>query len=171
MSPYRSPRCLRRHASSEDGDAGIVEGCVVAARFSTKRATALVAFAMTIYIPLTAARAADAEGHYYVGGGVGGLKCPSFLNDMTEVRQLGGLHSITGGASRIAPWQGYVLGFETGYNLGTPGIVDVFASLGSSDTERLDNVIYWIESWCLTHPDKLFGSAVAALAQSLQASH
>jgi hypothetical protein len=140
-------------------------------RFSAKGAAALVAFAITIYIPVMGARAVDAEGHYYVGGGVGGLKCPSFLNAMTEARQLGGLHSITGGADRISPWGDYVLGFETGYNFGAPGVLNVFVSLGNSDTERLDNALYWMESWCHKHPDELFGVAVVALAQTLRASH
>ena len=139
-------------------------------RLSAKAVVAFAAFTMAIYVAPTGSGAADAEGNYYVGGGVGGLKCPSFLNAMTEARQLGGLHSLAGGAHQIYPWQGYVLGFETGYNLGAPGIVDVFASLGRSDDERLDNAVYWIEGWCQKHPDRLFGSAVAALAQTLRAS-
>src|SRR5262249_42579642 len=112
-------------------------------RLSAKGAVAFAALAMTIYVVPTDSGAADADGNYYIGGAVGGRKCPWFLNAMTEARQLGGLHSITGGAYRVEEWEGYVLGFETGYNLGAPGIVDVFASLGRSEDERVDNALYW----------------------------
>lgn len=134
-------------------------------------AIALAAFAMTTCVAPIGSRAADAGGNYYIGGGVGGLKCPEFLNAMRETRQFGGVHSITGGANRISVWEEYLLGFETGYNLGSPGVLDVFASLGGSDVERLDNALYWIESWCEKHPDQLFGSAAVALAQTLHPPH
>jgi hypothetical protein len=49
------------------------------------------------------AKAADKNGQFYVGGGVGGVGCPIFLNVMATARQLGGLHSPEG-VDRINPY-------------------------------------------------------------------
>jgi hypothetical protein len=48
-------------------------------------------------LPLSAvANAADKNGQYMVGGGVGGLTCAHFLDTMATARQEGGAHSIDG---------------------------------------------------------------------------
>jgi hypothetical protein len=108
--------------------------------------------------------ARDANG-FWVGGGVGALKCPDFLNAMATARQKGGVESGAGGWEIVA-YADYVLGFQTGFNSEAEGIYDIFESFGSSRTPFL--VLYAIEPWCATHPDKTFATALLVLAQSLR---
>jgi hypothetical protein len=108
--------------------------------------------------------ARDANG-FWVGGGVGMLKCPDFLNAMATARQKGGIESAVGGRE-IVPYADYVLGFQTGFNSEAEGVYDVFESFGTSRTPFL--VLYAIEPWCASHSDKTFATALLVLAQSLR---
>jgi hypothetical protein len=133
---------------------------------AVKRSTTYVALSLLIALAFEPAAlvAADSEGQYLVGGGVGALRCTQFLNAMAEARQEGGLISIAG-ATRISPWASYVLGFETGYNFAMPGVRDIFSAFGPSPG---NDVLYGVEPWCQRHPTWLFGSALIAFAEELR---
>ena len=111
----------------------------------------------------SSAIARDANG-FWVGGGVGGLKCPEFLNAMATARQKGGLKSLAG-VREIAPYEYYVSGFQTGFNSESDGVYDIFQALGHDFT---DQVLYAVEPWCASNPDKTFATALLVLAQSLR---
>jgi hypothetical protein len=108
------------------------------------------------------AAAADANG-FIMGGHVGALGCPEFLNAMATARQRGGLQSVAG-VNIINAWMSYVAGFQTGFNSEADGIYDIFKSLNNPS-----NVLYAIEPWCASHPDKSFADALLVLAYSLRA--
>jgi hypothetical protein len=105
---------------------------------------------------------ADQQGRYMMGGGVGGVTCPQFLNLMATARQLGGV-STPSGVEQVSNFANYVTGFQTGYNLMSTGSFDIFAKL---DTEHFD-ALYAIEAWCKDHPAAKFGEGVIALADKL----
>jgi hypothetical protein len=117
-------------------------------------------------IVATTILAADKTGKYQIGGGVGGLGCPVFLNIMATARQAGGLNSVAG-TEHVASLENYVLGFETGANAEPNGIVDIFSALGN---EPADSALYAIEPWCAEQPDKRFGEGVIELAKKLRGS-
>jgi hypothetical protein len=124
----------------------------------------LLALGIVAYAASPPAFSADWSGQYIVGGGVGGLPCTQFLNAMAEARQEGGLTSI-GGASRIAVWQEYVVGFETGYNFAMPGVRDIFGAFGPSPA---NDVLYGLEPWCQRNPTVHFGEALIIFAEGLR---
>jgi hypothetical protein len=107
--------------------------------------------------------ARDANG-FWMGGGVGGLGCPEFLNAMATARQKGGLRS-TAGVRETGAYENYVSGFQTGFNSEAEGIFDIFKSLGADPTL---NALYAIEPWCASNPDKNFSDAVLALSSTLR---
>jgi hypothetical protein len=72
---------------------------------------------------------ADTKG-FMVGGGVGAVGCPVFLNAMATARQKGGVKSAAG-VNEIDGFVMFVSGFQTGYNSEAVGIYDIFKSLGS----------------------------------------
>ena len=109
--------------------------------------------------------AADPDGIYIVGGGVGVVPCTQFLNAMAEARQAGGLTTLAG-ADLVSHWSYYVLGFQTGYNFGTPGVKDIFSAFGPSPS---NDVLYAIEPWCQRNPTEKFGDALVVFAESLRA--
>jgi hypothetical protein len=43
----------------------------------------------------------------------------------------------------------YILGFQTGYNMGAAGVYDVFDSLGEKPGFK---ALLAIEAWCSKHP-------------------
>jgi hypothetical protein len=83
---------------------------------------------------------------------------------MATARQKGGVASAAG-TQEIVAYADYVLGFQTGFNSEAEGIYDIFESFGSNSAFR---VLYAIEPWCATHPDKNFATALLVLAQSLR---
>ena len=99
-----------------------------------------------------------------MGGGVGSVSCPDFLNAMAAARKKGGLTSVAG-LREIAPYQYYVSGFQTGFNSEANGVYDIFESLGHDAPDR---VLSETEPWCASHPDQTFAVALLALAQSLR---
>lgn len=119
---------------------------------------------LLVPVALATITAADSGGHYTVGGLVGGLTCPQFLNIMATARQDGGLRSVAG-SQDTAGLENYVAGFETGMNSQPNGVADIFASLGPESAEA---ALYAIEPWCAEHPEEKFGSGVVALARKLK---
>jgi hypothetical protein len=110
------------------------------------------------------AAAADARG-FMMGGGVGMLGCPQFLNAMSTARQKGGLGSISG-IREIDAYAHYVLGFQTGFNSEAEGIYDIFQSLGDNPAI---SVLYAIEPWCASNPGKKFSDGLLVLSLKLRA--
>lgn len=101
--------------------------------------------------------AADANGRFLLGGGVGGVQCPEFVASMEKARSL-----RIGTVGYVRETQGftmYLLGFRSGYNVATPDTCDVFAG-----EENDYPLLAWAENWCRTHSSSRFGDAVVALA-------
>jgi len=86
---------------------------------------------------------------------------------MAIARQKGGLQTPDG-VRETYGYAMYVLGFQTGFNSEAEGVFDIFSALGSVPS---DKVLYAIEPWCASHPDKKFSQAVLALAGTLRANH
>jgi hypothetical protein len=108
--------------------------------------------------------AADQQGRYFIGGGVGATTCPQFLNAMANARQAGGVSSPAG-ANLVTNFYNYVAGFQTGYNVAAAnGVSDIFAKI---DMQHWD-ALFAIEGWCKDHPAATFGEGVVALAQKLK---
>ncbi len=120
--------------------------------------------ALAIVAIAPSAGAADENGKYVIGGGVGSAKCPEFLNSMATARQKGGLNSF-GGITEIQGYLMYASGFQTGYNLLSKTGADIFADLGKDDTE---NALYAIEPWCAGNHTSTFGQALVALSEKLE---
>jgi hypothetical protein len=108
--------------------------------------------------------ASDEKGGFIIGGGVGFLGCPQFLNAMATMRQSGGSNKIEG-VKIISPFVMYVAGFRTGFNSEAQGIFDVFKALGE-DAEV--NALYAIEPWCAKNPDKNFATGLLVLGGTLR---
>ena len=130
--------------------------------FSMSPRTILFSLAAIVLLGNTAA-ARDERG-FWMGGGVGSVGCPEFLNAMATARKKGGLTSVAG-LREIAPFKYYVSGFQTGFNSEADGVYDIFESLGHDAPDR---VLPAIEPCCASHPDQTFASGVLALAQSLR---
>lgn len=126
--------------------------------------TAIVILCL-LSIASNSAPAADKNGNFMMGGGVGGLRCPSFLNEMTSAREAGGVHS-TEGVNHVAPWLAWVEGFSTGYNYKAPGVFSIFAPLEEGPDAGFA-VLFAIEPWCRDHPSAKFSEAVLALANQM----
>jgi hypothetical protein len=107
---------------------------------------------------------ADKQGRFMMGGGVGGVTCPQFLNQMASARQAGGVGSVAG-SEFTSNFSNYILGFQTGYNMMSRNRFDIFAKL---DMQNFDS-LYIIESWCKDHPTDKFSDGVIALAEKLAA--
>ena len=114
----------------------------------------------------TTAQGADKNGNYKIGGGVGVMKCPEFLDVMATHRQLGGMNTESG-AVAVNPEIEYVLGFQTGFNLVSTSGLDIFQKISPSEGV---NALYAIEPYCQQHPDKNFGQALIWLATYLRDS-
>jgi hypothetical protein len=98
------------------------------------------------------------------GGGVGKSSCPEFLDSMATARQRGGLESYAG-VPVINPFIEYIAGFQTGYNLGAPGVYDVFETLGEKPVSK---ALFTIEAWCSKHPEADFDDGIFDLLRTLQ---
>ena len=61
---------------------------------------------------------------YLYGGGVGAVKCPTFVATMEKARTRGVM--TPGFWKDTGEYMMYVLGFETGYNMSTPDTYDIF---------------------------------------------
>lgn len=106
---------------------------------------------------------ADGKGDFFIGGGVGGVKCPQFLNALATVRQHGGPGGLEG-AKIVSPFLAYVHGFQTGYNSEADGVYDIFHALG--ENAGID-VLYAIEPWCAKNPDKAFATGLLVISRIL----
>lgn len=107
--------------------------------------------------------AANSKNEYFVGGGVGSLKCIEFLSAMNKFRQKGGNTSVAG-VMEIDAFGSYVYGFQTGFNMESPGVYDILAPLNGDMNATMD----WLESWCQKNPTKRFGMGVVRLAETLR---
>jgi|GEM_PF-4388077 hypothetical protein len=103
------------------------------------------------------------EKGFMVGGGVGAVSCPDFLDAMATARQSGGV-TTNAGANVINPYLQYVVGFQTGYNFAADGVFDVFGSLGKDPAIK---VLFAIEPWCAKHPEEHFADALLDLLKTL----
>jgi hypothetical protein len=105
---------------------------------------------------------ADKNGAFFQGGGVGSVKCQDFIASMEKGRALG-IGSV-GHANEIQGFAMYVLGFQTGYNMGTPDTYNIFDSI--KDTSEL---LARIENECHKEASLQFGEAVIAFVQQQHA--
>jgi hypothetical protein len=105
------------------------------------------------------AYAADQAGNYFIGGGVGGVTCPAFVATMDDAHRfsVGSLEW----ANRTQGYVMYILGFQTGYNMGKPGTFDLFADVTT------DQVLAQLEAWCRENPLKKFGQGFGPLEKQL----
>src|SRR4051812_4014216 len=122
----------------------------------------LLTFVVVLMLSSLHSVAADATGKFMSGGGAGGETCPSFLNAMATARQRGGVNSAAGG-NLISAFAMYVLGFQTGYNMQTYEVFDVFGSLGADPSAM---VLYAIEPWCSKHPESTFADGLLNLVST-----
>jgi hypothetical protein len=123
----------------------------------------VAAIALALVMAAAPAWARDKTGNFMIGGGVGGIHCPEFLDAVAQARQAGGFKTVAG-VNLLNPFVQYVLGFETGFNLINTEVYDVFANLGDDPG---GSAIYAIEPYCQQHPDKRFGDGVLWLAATL----
>lgn len=104
------------------------------------------------------AYSADADGHFWLGGGAGGVKCPQFVASMEKARSLG-----IGSVEYVTETQGftmYLLGFQTGYNMSTKNTCDIFPG---EDKEY--SLLSWVENYCRANASSRFADAVVALSK------
>lgn len=113
---------------------------------------------------LSLSHGADSQGNFMTGGGMGSLGCTDFLNDMATARQQGGLARLPG-VNTIAPFQRYVVGFTTGYNMGNDGVYHIFEAFGQNYSLK---VLLAIEPWCANNPTKKFDAALIHLVGKLR---
>lgn len=111
--------------------------------------------------------ARDKDGNFQIGGGVGAVNCPQFLDIVAQARQSGGTKTVQG-VTLLNPFLQYVLGFQTGFNLMNPEIYDVFAKLGD---DPAGSALFAIEPYCQQHPDKRFGQGLLWLAGTLMGNN
>jgi hypothetical protein len=103
--------------------------------------------------------AADSEGRFWLGGGVGSVSCSQFVSSMKQVES-----SETGSPSFVEATQGftmYISGFQTGYNFSTHNTCDIFAEAKTSY-----ELLSWVEKYCQSNPAKRFGDAVVSLGNA-----
>ena len=104
--------------------------------------------------------AADKNGNYVMGGGVGGVKCSQFVASMEKGRSFGiGSYEYV---IETYGFQMYLLGFQTGYNMGAPETYDIFYGY-----ESTNELLARIENFCRIIPDVTFGFAVTSLGKKL----
>lgn len=110
------------------------------------------------------ALAANEQGMFMTGGGMGSVSCPELVDGMALVRQRGGMKSPQG-VQATDEFTQYFRGFRTGYNMAAPGVSDAFASLGD---EEVTKSIVFIESWCTKHPEATFDLGLFELVKTLK---
>lgn len=103
--------------------------------------------------------AADKDGLFFMGGGAGGVKCPDFVASMEKGRAQG-INSL-GYVQETQGFTMYILGFQTGYNMGSSNTYDIFNGI-KSEYELLAK----IEDYCRSNSSVRFGDAVIALAKA-----
>lgn len=104
------------------------------------------------------AHSADTEGHFWLGGGAGGVKCPQFVASMEKARSLG-----IGSVGYVTETQGftmYLLGFQTGYNMSTKDTCDIFPG-----EEKEYSLLSWVENYCRANASGRFADALVALSK------
>ncbi|TAJ20623.1 MAG: hypothetical protein EPO47_11180 [Rugosibacter sp.] len=105
------------------------------------------------------ARSADTEGHFWLGGGTGGVMCPQFVASMEKARSLG-IDSV-GYATETQGYLMYLLGFQTGYNMSTKDTCDIFPS-----EEKAYSLLSWAENYCRENASSRFADGVVALSKN-----
>lgn len=111
-----------------------------------------------------AAFAADSNGQYMVGGGIGSVSCVDFISAMEEARRLGWTRSAAS-MSGVASFIAFLSGFQTAYNAHVADTCDLFRAQDGSDlTDRLMRV----ENVCRQAAGNIrFGVAVLQHADSV----
>ena len=125
---------------------------------------------VALYLPMmpTSGYAADEQGNYFIAGGAGAMSCPAFLDAMASARQHGGVQSASG-IHYVRDYAAYVLGFETAFNLKSPGVYDVFAPISDSGSAAFP-ALFAIEADCKDHPEKKFAHALLSLDAKMEAT-
>ena len=103
--------------------------------------------------------AADQQGRYWHGGGVGAVECPTFLQTMERAKRSG-----LGSVEYVSQTQSFVMflsGFQTAYNLKTPDTCNVFADVS------VNQQLFWIENYCRRNSVEVFSATVVALAEEV----
>lgn len=112
------------------------------------------------------ANAATLDGNFMRGGGIGGVGCPAFLNDMATARSFGSLMDIEA-VLHLNGYYQYLTGFQTAFNMEAEGVFDIFGapSFGSWPTQ---SALIAIEPYCQNHPEALFDGALLWLVEKLR---
>lgn len=113
---------------------------------------------LTVFVSVPAF-GADGASNFYIGGGAGGVTCPNFVSAMEKARSQG--VGTVDFANTTQGFTMYVLGFESGYNMGKPSTYDIFPNKSS-----VYPLLNWVENWCRVHPGASFGAGVVALANA-----
>jgi hypothetical protein len=104
------------------------------------------------------AHSADTEGHFWLGGGTGGVMCPQFVASMEKARSLG-IDSV-GYTTETQGYTMYLLGFQTGYNMSTKNTCDIFPR-----DEKAYSLLSWVENYCRANASSRFADGVVALSK------
>ncbi len=104
-----------------------------------------------------AAHAQQAPTGYIVGGGLGTMECPGFVESMGKAKDQ--KPGVTGYPGELQGFAMFVSGFQTAYNLQTPRTCDIFAGWNNNQ------VLEWLEKYCRANPQERFGVGVIALAR------
>ncbi|TIL40238.1 hypothetical protein [Mesorhizobium sp.] len=123
-----------------------------------------ISLSMVMAATSQSALAADEQGMFVTGGGMGSVSCPELVDGMALVRQRGGIKSPQG-VQATNEFKQYVRGFRTGYNMAAPKVSDAFASLGDDVVAKS---IVFIDSWCTKHPEGTFDLGLLELVKTLK---
>jgi hypothetical protein len=105
---------------------------------------------------------ADSDGEFMLGGGVGSVKCPTFVSIMKRARtkRIGSLAYV----NETNAFTMYLLGFQSGYNMAKDDTYDVFPDAQDH------SLLAWAENWCRSNSTRVFGDAAVALAADRHAA-
>lgn len=120
------------------------------------KVTIALVFLLWLLMP-PAYSAETGTGAYFMGGGVGGLSCPNFVETISRAKAHG-IGSVNY-AIETSGFLMYVLGFRTAYNLQTSDTYDIFDNFEDSQ------LLAWLDDYCKTNPLKKFSDAVVSLSQ------
>lgn len=115
-------------------------------------------------LSIGSAHSYDEQGRFMRGGGAGSASCSAFTSDFVKAQLAGGVNSMEG-VELTRNYTMYILGFQTGYNLGAPGTYDIFRKWGDHPSDR---ALFWVNNWCQQSPSMLFGEGLIALAVALK---
>mgnify|MGYP007047038178 CR=1 FL=1 len=126
-------------------------------RTIVKRIFCLVALAFSLCA--SRGNAADINGSFYIGGGIGMTSCSVAATELEKAR-LAGIGTMEW-AQRSSPYLGFIVGWATAYNEYVP---DTCSIIGD---KKMHEIFLWLENKCKAEPFFKFGSVVSLLPEVL----